>query len=182
MARIEPLQKPYPEEFEARMKVLMRGADPLVLFTTLAKHDRAWTKFGGGSLLDKGSPLAMRAREIVIDRTTARTGCEYEWGVHIAGFAPHIGLTEAQVRATVHGDASDPAWTDDSERALIATVDALLDHKRLSDVEWAALRDHFSEEQALEVIQLVAFYHGVALICGALDLPLEATAARFPAA
>jgi len=182
MPRIAPLAQPYPEEFAARMKVLMRGADPLVLFTTLAKHDRAWAKFGGGSLLDKGSPLSMRAREIVIDRTTAKCGCEYEWGVHVAGFALHIGLTEAQVHATVHGDATDPAWTDESERVLIATVDALLDHKKLSDVEWGALTAHFSEEQALEIIQLVAFYHGVALICGALDLPLEANAARFPAA
>lgn len=182
MARIEPLAKPYPEAFDARMKVLMRGADPLVLFTTLATNERAWTKFSGGSLLDKGSPLAMRQREIVIDRTCARCGNEYEWGVHIAGFAPHIGLTEAQVRATVHGDAADPAWTDAAEAVLIATVDALIDDKKLSDAQWAALRDHYDEAQALEIIQLVGFYHGVSLICGALALPLEANAARFPAA
>ena len=182
MARIEPLQKPYPSEFDARMKALMRGADPLVLFTTLAKNDRAWAKFAGGSLLDKASPLSMRQREIVIDRTTAKCGCEYEWGIHIAGFASHIGMTEAQVHATVHGDPSDAAWTDAGERVLITTVDALLDRKKLADVEWSDLCAHFSEEQALEIIQLVAFYHGVSLICGALDLPLEANAAHFPAA
>jgi len=182
MARIDPLQKPFPPEFDARMKVLMRGADPLVLFTTLARHDRAWAKFGGGSLLDRESPLSMREREIVIDRTTAKCGCEYEWGVHVAGFAPHVGLTDTQVRATVLGDAADPAWNDDSERTLISTVDALLDRRKLTDAEWATLRRHFDEAKALEIIQLVAFYHGVALICGALDLPLEANAARFPAA
>lgn len=182
MARIEPLAKPYPPAFESLMKVLMRGADPLVLFTTLAKHERAWSKFTGGSLLDRASPLSMRAREIVIDRTTARCGCEYEWGVHVAGFAEHAGLDDAQVRATVHGNATDAAWTDAADQALIATVDALLDRKRLETVEWEHLRAHFSEEQALEIVQLVAFYHGVALICGALDLPLEANAARFPAA
>lgn len=182
MARIAPLQPPYPDEFAARMKVLMRGADPLVLFTTLATNERAWAKFSGGAMLDRASPLSMRQREIVIDRTTAACGCEYEWGVHIAGFAAHVGLTDAQVRATVHGGADDPAWTDDGERTLIATVDALLDHKKLTDVDWHALRSHFDEAQALEIIQLVSFYHGVALICGALDLPLEANAARFPAA
>ena len=180
MARIEPLTPPYPAPFEAAMKVLMRGAEPLVLFKTLAKHERAWGKFGGGSLLDKGSPLSMRQREIVIQRTTARCGCEYEWGVHAAGFAAHVGLTGEQLRATVHGDAADSAWSDAGERTLIATVDALLDHKRLNDAEWARLRDHFSEDQALEIIQLTAFYHGVALICGALDLPLEANAQPFP--
>ncbi|WP_373488040.1 carboxymuconolactone decarboxylase family protein [Blastomonas sp.] len=163
------------------MDVLMRGADPLVLFTTLARHDRAWRKFGGGSLLDRHSPLALRQREIVIARTTARCGCEYEWGVHIAGFASHVGLTDAQVYATVHGSSDDPAWSTE-EQVLIATVDTLIDHKVLNDLEWHNLRHHFSEEQVLEVIQIVAFYHGVALICGALDLPLETNAARFPAA
>ena len=182
MARIEPLTKPYPPEFDARMKVLMRGADPLVLFTTLATNERAWTKFSGGSLLDKGSPLSMRVREIVIDRTCARCGNEYEWGVHVAGFAPHIGLTDAQVRATVHGGADDPAWTDPAEAVLIATVDALIDRKKLTDAEWAALKAHYDDAQSLEIVQLVGFYHSVSLICGALDLPLEANAARFPAA
>lgn len=182
MARIEPLTKPYPPEFDARMKVLMRGADPLVLFTTLATNERAWTKFSGGSLLDKGSPLSMRVREIVIDRTCARCGNEYEWGIHVAGFAPHIGLTETQVRATVHGAANDPAWTDPAEAVLIATVDALIDRKKLTDAEWAALKAHYDDAQSLEIVQLVGFYHGVSLICGALDLPLEANAARFPAA
>ena len=180
MARIEPLAKPYPPEFDARMKVLMRGADPLLLFTTLATNERAWGKFGGGSLLDKGSPLSMRQRELVIDRTTAKCGCEYEWGVHIVGFAEHVGIDNAQIRSIVHGTPDDAVW-DGEERALLATVDALLDHKKLTDAEWSALRDHFDEPQALEIVQLVAFYHGVSLICGALDLPLEANAARFPA-
>lgn len=178
--RIEPLQKPYPPAFAAAMQVLMRGQEPLVLFTTLARHERAWGKFGGGSLLDKGSPLSMRVREIVIDRTTARCGNEYEWGVHIAGFAAHVGLSPAQIHATVH--AGPEAWDDPAEAVLIATVDALLDHKKLDDAQWAALSAHYDEAQALEIIQLVAFYHGVSLICGALDLPLEANAARFPAA
>ena len=171
MARIEPLSEPYPEPFANAMRVLMRGADPLVLFTTLAKHDRAWSKFTGGSLLDRG-PLALRDREIVIDRTTARCGCEYEYGVHVSGFAQKAGIDEDQQRALVHGDANDPVW-DEREAALIATVDTLLDAKKLRDEQWSSLRTHFSEEEALEVIQLVAFYHGVSLICGALDLPLE---------
>jgi alkylhydroperoxidase family enzyme len=179
MTRIEPLTKPYPKAFDVAMKALMRGADPLVLFTTLAKHDRAWGKFGGGSLLDKGSPISMRQREIVIYRTTAKCGCEYEWGVHVAGFAGHVGLDDAQIAATVHGAADDLVWTLE-EQVLVATVDALLEHKKLSNEEWTRLREYFDEAQALEIIQLVAFYHGVALICGALDLPLEANAARFP--
>jgi alkylhydroperoxidase family enzyme len=179
VSRIKPLTKPYPPEFDAAMQVLMRGADPLLLFTTLAKHGRTWSKFGGGSLLDKGSPLTLRQREIVIDRTTARCGCEYEWGVHVAGFASHVGLNQDQITATVHGVADDPVWNAE-EQALISTVDALIETKKLTDAQWEDLRDHFDEPQTLEIIQLVAFYHGVALICGALNLPLEQNATRFP--
>lgn len=181
MPRIAPLEKPFPPEFDARMKVLMRGAEPLVLFTTLATNERAWAKFSGGSLLDKNSPLSMRQREIVIDRTTAKCGNEYEWGVHITGFAAHIGMDEAQIYATVHGAATDPAWSPE-EGVLVATVDALLDHKKLTDAQWASLKVHYDDAQAMEIVQLVGFYHSVSLICGAFDLPLETSAARFPAA
>jgi len=178
MSRIDPLVEPYPEPFANAMKVLMRGADPLVLFTTLAKHDRAWAKFTGGSLLDRG-PLALRDRELVIDRTTAQCGCEYEYGVHVRGFAEKAGIDEAQQHALVHRSPQDGPW-DDRECVLLETVDALLDRKKLSSAEWSNVRTHFSEEETLEIIQLVSFYHGVSLMCGALDLPLEDGAARFP--
>jgi alkylhydroperoxidase family enzyme len=179
VSRIAPIERPFPPEFEAAMaRTMPPGQEPLVLFTTLARSPRAWAKFAAGSLLDRG-PLSLRHREIVIDRTAARCGCEYEWGVHVTGFGTKVGLTEEQTRATVAGGADDPALAPE-EQVLVATVDALLDRKRLTDAEWAALRARFDEAQTLEIVQLVAFYHGVSLICGALDLPLEAGAARFP--
>lgn len=179
MSRIAPLAKPYPPAFaEAMARTMPPGAEPLVLFTTVATSERAWAKFGGGSLLDRG-PLSLRDREIVIDRTTAQTGCEYEWGVHVNALAEKAKLTAAQVASTVHGDAWDGCWSA-AETALIAAVDALLARKKLSDAEHAALAAHFDDAQRLEIVQLVGFYHGVALICGAFDLPLEPGAARFP--
>ena len=64
----------------------------------------------------------MRHREIVIDRTCARCGCSYEWGVHAAFFAERVGLTPEQQRGTVHGDANDPVWSKE-EVLLIRLVD-----------------------------------------------------------
>lgn len=181
MSRVEPLQHPFPPEFAAAMaRVMPPGAEPLLLFKTLGKNPRHWGKFSAGSLLDKG-PLSLRHREIVIDRTTARCGCEYEWGVHVGLFSDRVGLTETQVRSTVDGDAADGQWAAD-EAALIAAVDALIDRKRLSDDEFAELARHFDEAQIFEVVQLVAFYHGVSLICGAFDLPPEPGMPRFPTA
>ncbi|HXN69609.1 MAG TPA: carboxymuconolactone decarboxylase family protein, partial [Bradyrhizobium sp.] len=86
MSRIAPLQPPYAPEIQGQFDRIMRGAPPLTLFRVVAANARAWEKFRAGSLLDRG-PLSLREREIVIDRTCARTGCEYEWGVHVAAFA-----------------------------------------------------------------------------------------------
>ena len=179
MSRIVPLATPYPPAFaEAMARTMPPGAEPLVLFTTIATSERAWAKFSAGSLLDRGPP-ALRDREIVIDRTTAKTGCEYEWGIHVEAFAAKARLTPGQIVSTVHGRGDDGHWSE-AEGVLIATVDALLDRKKLSDAEHAALARHFDDGQRLEIVQLVAFYHGVALISGAFDLPLEPGAPRSP--
>jgi alkylhydroperoxidase family enzyme len=98
-------------------KIMPPGVPPLSLFTTLARVPRVYDKFRAGGLLDRG-PVSMRHREIVIDRTCARCGCAYEWGVHVAFFAERVGLTPDQVRATVRGGGDDPAWTDE-ERLLV---------------------------------------------------------------
>ena len=176
--RIAPLQPPYPPEIQTQFDRVMRGAPPLVLFRVMAGHARAWEKFRAGSLLDRG-PLSLREREIVIDRTCARTACEYEWGVHIATFAEAAHLTEEQVRATVLGDATAACWTA-AEQALIATVDALHDRATLSDAEFKALSAHYDDAKILEIIQLCGFYRTVSYLANALALPLEEKAARFP--
>ena len=172
MTRIEPLQAPYPPKFAAAMeRVMPPGAEPLRLFRTIATSERAWDKFSAGSLLDKG-PLPLREREIVIDRTAARCGCSYEWGIHIALFARRVELSEAQVVDTA-AERPDPELWSEAELVLFETVDALIDRKRLDDREFERLSAAYSGEQILEIVQLTGFYHGVALICGAFDLPSE---------
>src|SRR6266851_3617486 len=96
MSRIAPLEPPYAPEIGEQFDRIMRGAPPLMLFRVIAGNARAWEKFRAGSLLDRG-PLSLREREIVIDRTCARTGCEYEWGVHIAAFAAAAHYDDAKI-------------------------------------------------------------------------------------
>src|SRR5467141_1545022 len=121
MSRIAPLGPPYAPEIQERFNRVMRGAPPLMLFRVMASNARAWEKFRAGSLLDRG-PLSLREREIVIDRTCALTGCEYEWGVHISAFAEAAHLTEEQVRATVLGRADAACWPA-AEQALISVAE-----------------------------------------------------------
>jgi alkylhydroperoxidase family enzyme len=180
MSRIAPLEPPYATEIQQQFDRIMRGAPPLMLFRVVAGNARAWEKFRAGSLLDCG-PLSLREREIVIDRTCAHTGCEYEWGVHVAAFAGAARLTEEQVRATVFGKADAPCWSA-AERALIAAADALHDRATLSDAEFRALSAHYDDAKIFEIILLCGFYRTVSYIANGLALPLEAKAARFPKA
>lgn len=154
------------------------GLEPLILFRTMAKSPRVFARMFAGGLLDKG-PLSLRRREVVIDRTTARLGCEYEWGVHIALFAGKAGFGAAEIAATVDGASDDACWTAD-EQALLALVDDLVDRRTLSDTTWATLTAHFDETQILEAIALVGYYHTISFLCRGLSLPLEAWTARFP--
>src|SRR5207244_11271178 len=119
-----PLEPPYAESTTAMLAEMMPpGAPPLLLFRTIAHNPRVLGKIRASNLLDRGS-LERRHREVVILRTTARCGCESAWGVHVSFFSAKVGLTEAEVAATVHGGADEAVWSA-SERALIGLVAGL---------------------------------------------------------
>jgi alkylhydroperoxidase family enzyme len=43
----------------------------------------------------------MRERELLILRVSHRSDCDYEWSIHVAGFADAAGLAEADRHATL---------------------------------------------------------------------------------
>ena len=181
MPRIAPLAPPYRAELQAHFdQVMTNGAPPLMLFRTVAASERAWRKFRAGSLLD-GRLISLREREIVIDRTCALAGCEYEWGVHVAAFAEAAGLTADEIAATCSVNGEAETWTA-AERALIAVADALHARAALTDGEFAALRAWYDEAQVLEILMLCGFYRMVAYLANGLNLPLEPFGARMGAA
>lgn len=175
--RIEPLEPPYAGDIQSSFDAIMQGAPPLMLFRTIARSERAWSKFRAGSLLDRGS-LSLRERELVIDRTCALAGNEYEWGVHVTAFSAAAGLTAEEIAASVGGGSAAGCWSA-AERALLVTAEALHARAALTDEEFAVLRTHYDEVQTLEAILLCGFYRTVSYVVGALDLPLEPGAARF---
>ena len=149
--RVEPLTPPFAPDVQAVFDKIMPPAVPsLALFTTLARVPRIYERLCAGSLLDRG-PVSLRYREIVIDRTCARCGCAYEWGVHIALFADRAALEPEQVRATVRGNALDPVWSAE-EMLLIRLVDELHDAANISDQLWKDIVTVFSIEQIFELI------------------------------
>ncbi len=177
--RIAPLEPPYSEPVQAALdRIMPEGVPPLALFRTLAVNERVFLRVMAGGLLDRGS-ISLREREIVIDRTCARCGSEYEWGVHVAFFAERVGLTPEQAAATCGPEAAAGALPD-RERLLIRLVDALHDEAQVDDALWAALRAEWTEAQLIELVALAGFYHLISFVTNALRIRPEPYGARFP--
>lgn len=176
-ARIPPAAAPFDDDVQVRIDAVMHGAPPLTLFTTMARDRRLFIKYFDGGLLDRGH-LTIRQREIVIDRTTALRGAEYEWGVHVTAFGPAAELTAAQITSLAHGTPRDSCWTD-AERMLIELCDALHQRATVDDELWSRVRAACSQEAVLELLLLVGFYHTTSFVVNALTLPLEPGMARF---
>ena len=128
--RIAPLEPPYDPHIETFLQKWMPPGsqiEPLALFRTLAIHEQLASRMRpqGAAILAHGT-VDPRSREILIHRTCARTGAEYEWGVHVIAYGKAVGLSDAQIAATVHGTAEDPAWSD-GDALLIRLADELHD-------------------------------------------------------
>ena len=165
--RIAPLEAPFDAEIEAQLTAMMpAGLAPIALFRTLvrnlpmAKAMGAW----GSYELSRRLSLSMRDREIVIERTCARCGSEYEWGIHVALFADRVGLGENQVASLCSGTS---------------TVDALHEASDLPDELWTDLSRIFTDANLLDLLLFTGWYHAISFVGRAARVPLETDAPRF---
>jgi alkylhydroperoxidase family enzyme len=183
--RIAPLEPPYEPEIDAMLKKWMPpgvAAEPLRLFRTLAVNERLMSRMRplGSGILAHGR-IGPREREIVIHRTCARAGAEYEWGVHALAFGKPVGLSDEQIAATVHGSAEDPVWSE-HDTHLIRLADELHDHCTVSDDLWDALAARYDDAQLLELVITAGWYRLLAYVINATRVEHESWAAHFPAA
>jgi alkylhydroperoxidase family enzyme len=180
--RIPPVSPPYAEPTAALLERMMpKGHEPIALFRTYARNPAlAEALHGWGSYeLGRRLSLSLRDRELAIDRTCARCGCVYEWGVHIAYFADRAGLTDDQISSLTHGGSADPCWTEERDRLLLDAADSLHDRNDIDDTLWDRLRGEFEPEQILDLLTLCGWYHAVSFTARATRLEPEPGAPRF---
>ena len=181
--RIAPLEPPYdPDTGEMLKRWMPPGAavEPLALFRTLAVHGELMSRMRplGSGILNHGQ-VAPRDREIVLHRTCARAGAEYEWGVHAVAFAETVGLSPEQVAATAAEDgARDPSWSE-QDVLLVRLADELHDTATVSDDLWRRLAGHYNDQQLLELVVTAGWYRTIAYVTNAARVTLEPWAARF---
>jgi alkylhydroperoxidase family enzyme len=180
--RISPLAEPFEPEVDAQLRSMMPpGVPPIALFRTFVRNMEmtAAMEPWGRHQLSRALSVGLREREIVIDRTCARCGCQYEWGVHTAFFADRARLTAAQVRSLVHGSSDDSCWDGRRDRVLMDLVDELHDTGDVSDRVWAELRLEFDEAQVLDLLMLCGWYHAISFTARAARVPMEQGAPTF---
>jgi alkylhydroperoxidase family enzyme len=175
-ARIKPLEPPYePNVEEYLTKLMPPGIEPLKLFRTLAVHfDLASRMRPLGAGLLAHNTIEPRERELVILRTTAINGAGYEWGVHAALFDE---LTSDEVRGTVPGELYD--WSA-RDALLIHLCDQLQATSTVTDALWERLRDHWSDEQLIELVFLTGWYRTISYVINALQIEPEPWAPSLP--
>ncbi len=176
--RLAPAAPPFSAAVQQRLDRLMPpGVPPLALFTTLARDERLFERFMAAGLLDRGR-LTLRQRELMIDRTTALCGSEYEWGVHVAFFGDRAGFDAAQRDSLARGSAGDACWSEDDRRVL-RLAEALHAKGDVDDTLWAELSAAFAPEALLELLMLAGQYRMVSYLTNALRLAPEPWAARW---
>ncbi len=176
--RIAPLPPPYSSEVQQDFDRIMHGAPPLALFRTVARNPRVLSRMMAGGLLDRGS-ITIRARELMILRTCARCGAEYEWGVHVAVYSAKAKLSPAQVNATAAAQINAADWPIE-DLLVLRLADALHDSSRVEDALWAELSACYDETQLIELLMLAGLYHAVSFVVNGTGVEREAFAPKFP--
>jgi alkylhydroperoxidase family enzyme len=176
MPRIDPLEPPYDDataDLLARM--MPGGARPIALFRLLARNERLAEAMHamGRHQLSRSLTLTVRDRELLIDRTTARCGATYEWGVHVAIYAGRAGLTPDQLASLETGASTDACWDVERDRALLDLADALHDGNDAGDDLWARLTAELDDAQILDAVALCGFYHAISYLARVARLEPE---------
>jgi len=115
------------------------------------------------------SHLSDRLREIVVLRTVARLGADYEWTSHVRVARAAGLLSDAEIEGLRTGDVESFRT---AEIAAIRFAEAVED-RGVDDALWRSTREHFGEVELLDLAMLVGFYGLAARVVLALDIPLD---------
>jgi 4-carboxymuconolactone decarboxylase len=168
-SRIVAVPEPLPEPIASQMaKLIPKGMPAPKLFLSVARNASLFAfmvesgLIGPTGLMDRRT-LAKDVRETLILRTCVATRNDYEFNLHNQTISARMGLSGEQTDNIRSEQMSSALWRDDLI-ILMKLVDSLVKHLNVSDELYASVRHYFSEEELIEVTQLVGLYTGVAMM------------------
>jgi AhpD family alkylhydroperoxidase len=144
---------------------------PVNLYRALGNHPAltaAWTEFANAIRHDSRTPRALR--ELMILRTAQIARSEYEWAHHLR-MARKAGVSEAKL-AELAGWRGSAAF-EPAERAALALTEGVM-ACNVSDAVHAEVKQHFSDEEFVELALTAAFYAMVSRMLDAMRVELDA--------
>lgn len=149
------------------------GDGPLLnIFRTLARAPKALSRFNawGGYVLSRRNDLPAREREIVILRIGFLCRSGYEFTQHTR-IGLQSGLTADEIERIKRGP--DAGWNP-ADAALIRASDELHADQFITEPTWAALSEHFSEKQRMDLVFTAGQYTQVSMILNTFGVQLDA--------
>jgi 4-carboxymuconolactone decarboxylase len=123
-----------------------------------------------GGYIRSVSTLPVREREIVILRIGWLCASGYEWTQHVFS-GRQAGLAKDEI-AAIKAGAGAPGWSA-ADQALIRACDELHADQFITSGAWAALRAHFDEAQAMDVVFVAGHYVTVSMITNVFGVQLD---------
>lgn len=172
--RIEPTR---PDDWDAGQQkalgaMIESGRPVLNIFRTMAVKPLALQRFlaWGSYILSKQNSLAARERELVILRTGWNCRSGYEWTQHVP-IGQRAGLSDDEIARIKAGPDAD-GWSA-ADAAMLRAVDDLIGDFFISEAVWAALADHLSREQCMDLVYTVGQYTQVSMALNSFGVQLD---------
>ena len=121
-------------------------------------------------MLQPNRALEARYRELAILRAGIVGDSRFEYSQHMK-VARMVGLPDEKL-AAIKGWATSDKF-DDTERAVMAAADELVGRNLIEDATFAQLKRHFSDEQIMELVYVIALWRMHGLIVRALHLEYD---------
>ena len=177
--RVPPLAESEWSEEQRKLIAEQKISGPVLnLYKTMLNHPTLYgPRYKFGSYLQRDSLLPPKTRELLILRTAALTGAEYEWGHHVEA-AQKAGFSAEEIRRIKSGpDAS--GWSEE-HAAVLRAADELRRETFVSDRTWATLAKHYDTKRLIEIIYTSGGYTMTALAINSLGIQLDPGYPQFP--
>jgi alkylhydroperoxidase family enzyme len=122
------------------------------------------------ALLQPGRVLKPKYRELAILRVGIVGDSKFEYSQHMK-VARMVGLSEDKLEA-IKGWATSDKF-DLAERAVMAAADELIARNLIEDETFSALKHHFSDQQIMELVFVIATWRMHGMVVRALHLEYD---------
>jgi 4-carboxymuconolactone decarboxylase len=99
--------------------------------------------------------LPTRYLELIVLRVAWRVKSAYEWHNHV-GYGLNAGLTLEEI-GKIREDLDAGGWNE-QDRAVLDSVDELIDRGKVSDATWATLCTYFDRRQMMDLVYSIGHY------------------------